>query len=190
MCMCCHLVLKSKDLSLDAFGVVYCVPVSGRPVYQPRALLMMLRERNDKAWISHLKGCPDIASGKCKYRLFSKLGEGKFGTVWCAGFRQEVQANVAVKIPKARSKDDVAWVAAELQIMLTVAGHKNVLSLREAFYSPDADEGPRVPADVRLLTFVYATCAPRSVLFFSPFLCSFLGTRSSNKSNTFSQVVA
>ena len=124
----------------------------------------MLRERNDSAWISHLRGCPDTASGQLKYSLLSKLGKGRFGTVYLARFREEAQAHVAVKSMKPQSEEEVAWAASELQIMLTVAGHKNVLSLREAFCSHSANDGARVPADACLLTFVYATCAPRSVL--------------------------
>ena len=64
-------------------------------------------------------GKPTVAQAREKYKFGQRVDRGRFGTVYMS----------------TGLGDKVDWAASEMQIMMTVSGHRNVVNLIESFYS-------------------------------------------------------
>ena len=87
---------------------------------------------------------PWISAGRAKYTFVGvKLGKGKFGSVFRA---TDLGSHmVAVKMLEAiKSQDGLMWAAVELQVLLTLTGHPNVVGFHEVFFSDGIVEPNRV----------------------------------------------
>ena len=103
----------------------------------------LLEVRNPE-WIETLRKSPAISAGKDKYSFIaSKSGKGKFGAVFRA--IDHGSHMVAVKMREAiKSQDGLMWAAVELQVLLTLTGHPNVVGFHEVFFSDGIVEPNRV----------------------------------------------
>jgi serine/threonine protein kinase len=91
----------------------------------------------DPAWKDDVTlKLPIVSMFKLKFRMGTKLAKGHFGSVFPAYSTGlgETKA-VAVKMIELKRTNDVKWVASEMQILLTVTGHRNVILFKEAYYS-------------------------------------------------------
>ena len=101
-------------------------------------------EVRNPEWKDVLMKSPTITAGKAKYAFFgSKLGKGKFGSVYRAS---DLGSHVVAirMLESIKDEDSLMWAAIELQVFLTVTGHPNVVGLHEAFFSDGLAEPKRV----------------------------------------------
>ena len=152
-------VLALKHVCLHMLTNMYCsikaqhrpsLPVTYRTHGGTTATQMQLDHGQDllevrnPEWRELLRKSPAISVGKEKYSLFgTKLGKGKFGSV----FRAIDQGGhiVAVKMLESiKSQDALMWAAVELQVLLTLTGHPNVVGFQEVFFSDGIVEPNRV----------------------------------------------
>ena len=89
-------------------------------------------ERNEPTWKADLVGKPSVAQARDKYKFGSRIDRGRYGSVYIS---TGLWDTVAIKLIECKNDAEVEWAASEMQIMLTVSGHRNVANLIEAFYS-------------------------------------------------------
>ena len=77
------------------------------------------------------------------WEAFSSLGtrevqvwrEGGSRSLWESLRVYRTRDRVAIKLVQCKSGEEVNWAASEMHIVMTISGHRNVVSLIEAFYS-------------------------------------------------------
>ena len=104
--------------------------VVGLPASHAKTALWL--ERWEPTWKSDLVGKPTVAQAREKYKFGQRVDRGRFGTVYVS---TGLGDKVAIKVIECKTDREVDWAASEMQIMMTVSGHHNVVKLIESFYS-------------------------------------------------------
>ena len=91
-------------------------------------------ERWEAAWRADLIGKATVAQARSKYKFGERVGRGRYGRVYVSSGLGDQQP-VAIKVVECKSDDEINWAASELQIMMTVSGHHNIMTVFEAFFS-------------------------------------------------------
>ena len=91
-----------------------------------------LLERCEPSWKTDLVGKPAVSMARERYKFGTRVARGRFGSVYVSS---GIATQVAIKLIECKSDADINWAASEMQILMTISGHRNVLTMIEAFYS-------------------------------------------------------
>ena len=87
-------------------------------------------QRHEPAWKTDLIGKPAISQARVKYKYGERIGRGSFGSVYLS---TGLGGKVAIKLMHCKKDEDLQWAASEMQILMTVSGQRNVVTLLETF---------------------------------------------------------
>ena len=91
-----------------------------------------LLERCEPSWKTDLVGKPSVSLARARNKFGTRLDPGRYGRVYVS---TGLGDRVAIKLVECKSDEEVNWAASEMHIVMTISGHRNVVSLIEAFYS-------------------------------------------------------